>query len=240
MDDSVKPIIEHYQKTYELTYELWQQRNRTFLLLLAVIGAATLLTFRVPQADSLLVDVVAKAAGVSNTARAAELRAGFPFALLQSIILMVVFYLMVNLYHRAVNVLRNYRYLSCLASEIRELLQLQSDRIAFTRESTFYWGAQSRLSGAVKWVYFGMLGLLLLAFLGGRVMEDVSTSNMALAIVDLLIGIPTLVFYVEYARSSISLDAAAAIVHSTRAVTPIKPPNEPLQPTVLGQTERRG
>ena len=39
-------LAEHYQKTYELTYEFWKQRNRTFILLIGVIGVATLLTFR--------------------------------------------------------------------------------------------------------------------------------------------------------------------------------------------------
>ena len=42
---------EHYQKTYELTYELWKQRNVTFLALLGVIGVATLLTFGAAQTN---------------------------------------------------------------------------------------------------------------------------------------------------------------------------------------------
>src|ERR1700694_3447597 len=57
MDGVVKALIEHYQETYKLTYKLWQQRNYIFLILLGVIAAATLLTFRVPQAEPLLVDI---------------------------------------------------------------------------------------------------------------------------------------------------------------------------------------
>src|SRR6266404_1560775 len=94
-------LVQHYQKTYELTYEMWKQRNRTFLLLLGVIGVATILTFRAPQANSLLVDLIRKLLDVSEPARIDELRNSFPFGLLQSILLVAVFYLMVNLYHRA-------------------------------------------------------------------------------------------------------------------------------------------
>jgi hypothetical protein len=32
--------VQHYQKTNELTYEMWKQRNWIFLLLLGVIGHA--------------------------------------------------------------------------------------------------------------------------------------------------------------------------------------------------------
>ena len=47
-------LTEHYQKTYELTYNLWKQRNKTFLVLLGVIGAATLLTFGAADRTELL------------------------------------------------------------------------------------------------------------------------------------------------------------------------------------------
>jgi hypothetical protein len=63
-----------------------------------------------------------------------------------------VFYLTVNLYHRALYVLRNYRYLGKLEEEIREQLKISAESVAFTRESTFYWGDRGALLGAVKWV----------------------------------------------------------------------------------------
>lgn len=201
-------LVEHYQKTYELTFELWQQRNRIFLLLLAVIGVATLLTFEVPQANSLLVDFLAALASVQDEARIDELRDGFPFGLLQAIILMVVFYLMVNLYHRAAYVLRNYRYLAELEREIRAELALDPEAVAFSRESSFYWRDrdQSKLSGLVKWAYIGLLGLLLVVFLGGRIAGDLGDGNLWLVTADLAIAVPTLLFYLEYARSSVSWD----------------------------------
>lgn len=230
MGQPEESVVEHYQKTYELTYALWQQRNRTFLLLLGVISIATLLTFDVPQTQPLLVDVVAKFAGVTDNSRLAELRRGFPFGLLQSILLVVVFYLMLNLYHRAVYVLRNYRYLSRLESEIRVHLKLPDDSVAFTRESTFYWGERSIASGAVKWVYIAILGVMLAAFLGGRVWEDVRIENTGLVLADLAIAIPTMLFFLAYARSCVSLDTANVIVGEEEQDATPRVPTKPQQP----------
>ena len=206
-------LVEHYQKTYELTYEMWKQRNRTFLLLLGVIGVATLLTFRAPEANSLLVDLIRKLFDVSDPVRIDELRKSFPFGLLQSILLIAVFYLMVNLYHRALYVLRNYSYLSNLEQEIRQHLSLAEGTVSFTRESTFYWGGRhGSLLGFVKWVYIAFLGLLLLAFLGGRIVDDFRIGNVPLAVIDIIIAIPTLLFFLAYAKSSVSLDTEHAIL----------------------------
>lgn len=208
MSDTVGVLVEHYQKTYELTFEMWKQRNRIFLILLAVISIATLLTFRVPEANSLLVDLIARLLGVSDQKRIEGLRQSFPFGLLQSVLLTAVFYLMVNLYHRAVYVLRSYSYLSELEREIREQLQLPKGAVSFTRESTFYWGKQHSLTNFVKWVYITFLGLLLGAFLVGRVVDDFRFGNVPLAVVDMVIAAPTIIFFYEYARASVSFEAA--------------------------------
>lgn len=150
MSEPENELVKHYDKTYDLTYKLWEQRNRLFLILVGVIGAATLLTYRAPETDSLLVDLVAKSVGVSdNEKRVEQLRTGFPFAVLQSILLLVIFYLMVNLFHRALYVLRNYAYLGALEVEIRNDLKVNEGSIAFTRESTFYW--DKRPSSGVTW-----------------------------------------------------------------------------------------
>lgn len=145
MSDTAAVLAEHYQKTYELTLEMWRQRNRTFLLLLAVIGSATLLTFRAAETSLLMVYLVAKLLGVSDQAQVQELRRSFPFGLLQSLLLVVVFYLTVNLYHRAIYVLRNYSYLSRLEDEIHQELGLPAGSISFTREGGFYWRQHGRV-----------------------------------------------------------------------------------------------
>ncbi|MDW2990680.1 hypothetical protein R8B77_25795 [Enterobacter cloacae complex sp. 2023EL-01177] len=40
-------LVEHYHKTYDLTFTVWEKRNQTLLVLLAVVGFSTLLTFNV-------------------------------------------------------------------------------------------------------------------------------------------------------------------------------------------------
>ena len=82
MSNTANILVDHYQKTYELTFEMWKQRNRTFLILLAIISVATLLTFRAPEANSLLVDLVAKLVGLSDAKRIEQLRSSFSVRLI--------------------------------------------------------------------------------------------------------------------------------------------------------------
>jgi hypothetical protein len=45
VETTAKYLVDHYQKTYELMYALWQGRNKTFLTLLGAIGVATFVMF---------------------------------------------------------------------------------------------------------------------------------------------------------------------------------------------------
>jgi hypothetical protein len=202
MDEATKLTAEHYQKTYELTLQMWEQRNTTFLLLLAVVGAATVLTFNVPQAEPLLVDIIAKIVGISDASRLKELRLSFPYGVVQSILLMTILYLMVILYHRTVFIQRCYRYLSEIEPEIRRGLGLPENAVAFTRESTFYQQYKAPFSRYVAAIYIAMLGALLVAFLGSRVYADFTTGNVLVGIIDIALALPTLLFFLGYARSS--------------------------------------
>ncbi len=214
MKDKAEILAEHYQKTYELTFELWRQRNQTFLILLAVIGAATLLTFSAAQTNPLLVLWIAKVLEVKDEKGIQELGRSFPFGLLQSLLLVVVFYLVVNLYHRALYVLRNYRYLAELEREIRGQLEAPPESVAFTREGGFYWSDRAGLQSAVKWCYIVLVGCLLFAFLSARIYQDFRTRTLTLAGVDLVISIATSLFFLAYARSSVSMDTEKAVVRS--------------------------
>lgn len=215
-NEKIEILANHYQKTYELTLMMWKQRNRIFLILLGVIGLGTLLTFRSTETNSIFLDWVSNVLGISNQKeRVSELRNSFPFGLLQGIFLMVVFYLMVNLCHRNTYVLKNYSYLSHLEKEIRVHIGLTELDVSFTRESEFYWAKRDYLQAVIKWVYVIFLGLLLLAFLGGRIWEDFTT-NKILAAVDILISIPILLFYFEYTRSTIKSDSKEEMMKSNR------------------------
>lgn len=203
MQNRTTLIVDHYQKTFELTFDVWRQRNKVSLLLLAVIGAATLLTFEIPEANSLLVDFLAKVLNVTDQSRIKELRTSFPYGILQSILLFAVFYLMVNLYHRTVWVLRNYRYLGALETEIRDHLNLQEATVAFSREGDFYWRNRCKGLGSVKWVYIVLLAGLLSFFLIGKFYNDLSTGSLILIVIDLVMGSATLFFYIAYILSSV-------------------------------------
>ena len=84
MQDGTEILAEHYQHTFEVTLKLWEQRNRTFLILLFVVGSGSLLTFKVSQAEPLLVDFVADIFNIQNAERIGELRASFPYGLIHA------------------------------------------------------------------------------------------------------------------------------------------------------------
>lgn len=198
-----KLLAEHYQKTFELTLTVWEQRNRTFLILLAVVGVASLLTFNVSQAQPLLADLISKTVGVEDATRRAELRTSFPYGLIQSILLMVVLYLTLLLYHRTTFILRSYEYLAAIEKELRDALALSSQMVSFTRESSFYMQHRPALSKVIGATYVLMLGLLLLAFLGARVYTDFKSYQIAFGVVDLLLAVSTLLFFRAYALASV-------------------------------------
>ena len=204
MREGTNLLVEHYHKTFEVVLSVWEQRNRTFLILLAVVGAATLLTFNVPQAQPLLVDLLAKLLSLESEQRRQELRTSLPYGLLQTILLMVVLYLTLILYHRTAFISRTYRYLESLEAEIRTGLEIPNECVAFSREGKYYWSRRPILAKAVWACFVGMLGILLAAFLGARVSNDFATGNLWFAVVDLVLSIPTLLFFLAYAFSSAS------------------------------------
>jgi hypothetical protein len=212
MEHTAEHLIEHYQKTYEITYSLWQQRNRTFLVLIAVVAFATLLTLRPGEANPLLLGWFSNFLNINEPDGIKAFRNSFPFALVHGILLTVVFYLMVNLFHRSLYVLRNYAYLGALEGDIRTELKLPKDSVGFTRESSFYWNKRPMLLGTVKWFYILLLCSLLMAFLGGRIHGDFTASNWMLLAVDIGLAVPISVYFVGYAYYSLRLDSRTAII----------------------------
>ncbi len=207
IDKKCELIAEHYQKTYELTHDLWQQRNSLLLFLLATIGLASLLTFHAPGIERFLVAITASGLQIEETSGAyATFQSNFPFGVLQGILLFFVFYLMSNLYHRSVHVSNNYRYLGELEREIRAELGVAAGNVAFTREGDFYWDNRPRLLGWTKFVYIILLALLLGAFFIGRACDDWHTRNLLLGVVDLAGFVPTLIYYIGYVDSSLDLN----------------------------------
>ena len=205
MKDGIELLAEHYEKTYEATLKFWEQRNRTFLILLIVVGIATLLTLNVSQAQPLLADLIAKFFSIDDTFRVTELRASLPYGLIQSILLMVVLYLTVILYHRTTTILRNYKYLGDIEKETRENLQIPESKVAFSRESSYYMENKPLLSKFVGLSYIVMVGVLLTVFSGMRVYSDISTKNIFFTFIDVFLSIFALIFFGAYSYASSSI-----------------------------------
>ena len=207
METTAKYLVDHYQKTYELTYRLWQGRNKTFLILLGAIGVATFVMFPALGARSILFLYVRHSLGLTDV-ELKNVQSGFPFGILQAIFLFVIFYLTVNLYHRSRYVLRNYAYLGLLEKEIRQQLALPDSYFAFTRESSFYWRQRDAFAPWVKVVYIGLLSALLVTFLLATICGDWKSGNRLLTVADILFALPIWIFLYAYASSSIQLDKA--------------------------------
>ena len=191
----IQTLAEHYQKTFEVTYEMWKQRNKLYLVLLSLVSVATLVTFQAPQANSLLIDWVANLVGVTDPSRIAEIRVGFPFAILQSALVMAVFYVMINLYQHNRIIWHNDSYLRSLEKEMRDLIGLEVESKIFTRESSYNTGESFRDGVLIARTYVVSLGLLLSAFLGGRIVEDIRLGNLLLVIIDSLLSFMIFIYF---------------------------------------------
>jgi len=192
-------LIDHYQKTYEITYELWKARNRLFPTLAMVIGGGALLAFRVPEAEPLFVAVLAGLLRL-DPAQQANLQASFPFEIVQTVILVIVFHLMLDLYRHTLDITRTYQYLNRLEDEIRQIASLPEKSVAFTREGRFYQEHKPRgLAGGIRWVYTLALGVLLAVFLYARIAGDIQQGNWLFTGANIAIAVPTVFYFFAYA-----------------------------------------
>jgi hypothetical protein len=112
---------------------------------------------------------------------------------------------MVILYHRTTFILRNYQYLDVVEKEIREGLKIPDDRVAFSREGSFYKEHKPYLSKFVGLAYIVMLGVLLTVFLGMRVYTNLTSGNVWFTIIDVLLSLSALIFFGAYAHASSSI-----------------------------------
>jgi hypothetical protein len=233
LEKSAELVADHYQKTFELTYEFWQQRNRLFLLLLAAISISIFFSLESIQTQGAILKGLAALLGKDIDTYINALQGSLTLQFLQSFLVVVIFFLMFNLYHRTIGILRNYLYLGGLEDELRYLLKLQNDTIAFSREGDFYWKTrrdidqsgkvefQDKIAGFgqwfAKWVYILLLSSLLAGFIWIRIKADISyltthlqptESNIAwwILIVDVIMLLLTTLYFVSYAAASVRLD----------------------------------
>lgn len=203
---NVDVLANHYQKTFEVAYEYWQERNKLFVILVLTTGMGLLLLLRVPEANSLLVDAIAKFLGVTDMERIKQLYAHFPFNVLLSGVLVVMFYLMQRLYSTNLSVMRNFMYLGAVEREIRGHLRLSANSVSFTREGNFYWGKRSPMQSMSKYYYVVVLFIILVPFIIFKLIADFQELNPIVIPVDVAVSLMAVLYWWEYARSSFQFD----------------------------------
>ncbi|RJP52556.1 MAG: hypothetical protein C4583_06500 [Anaerolineaceae bacterium] len=208
---NVDILAGHYQKTFEVTNENLKERNKIFVLLVLTAGIGLMLLLRVPTADALIVAAIAKFLGITDETAKATLQTSFPFHILLSGFLVVMFYFIQRLYSTNLSVMRNFMYLGALEKEIRGHMHLPTDSIAFTREGGFYWGKRRMMQKASKWLYIIVLFIILIPFIAFKIQADFNPENLAwptwiILTVDVIVSLMTISYWWEYSYSSINLD----------------------------------
>lgn len=203
---NVDVLATHYQKTFEVAYDYWKERNKLFVILALTAGIGLLLLLHVPTADSLLVAAIAKFLDITDQAVKDDLLQKFPFNILLSGFLVVMFYLMQRLYSTNLSVMRTFMYLGALETEVRKHLGLPAGSISFTREGSFYWGRRSRIQAMSKYYYVVVLFIILFPFIGFKLIADLESPNLLVIAVDVVISLMAILYWWAYARSSSQLD----------------------------------
>lgn len=208
-------LFEHYRDTVTLATTLRDERNRFFLYLLIAIAIGILFASDAFAGYPLL-DTINRylEIGLETEALARTL----PYQILQALILAAVFFLMMNLYHHSVSVLRYYAYISLLETEVRAPLELADEAVAFTRESGFYWRNRPPLLGLTKYFYALIIGVALGLYMTAKGVGDWNAYQasgerpeaMASLVVDGVIGLPILLVFLGYFTQSIGLDRRPA------------------------------
>lgn len=165
--EAAKILAEHYQKTFELTYNLWQERNKNFIILLLISGAATLIIYRTKAITKILAAIYGKLLTLEKDGAIAAVNTGFPYDILQTILLAVILYLLIQIYHRTSHINRCYGCLEKLEDNIRLHLNLDQSSSSFTREGDFNKQNRPELLKLTGLVYAMLLGALMLFVLGG-------------------------------------------------------------------------
>jgi hypothetical protein len=204
--EATEALTNHYQKTFEVAYEYWKERNKLFVYLVLISGLGLLLILRVPETDKLLVDMIATLVKIEDPARKLELYSTFPFELVLSMILVVMFYFMQRLYATNLSVMRNYLYLGALEKEIRESLKLSPTDIAFTREGKYYWDRRMIMQNASKWYYIFVLFVILIPFIVLKLKADFQSFNWLVILVDFTVALMTFLYWLEYSYSAFRFD----------------------------------
>jgi uncharacterized membrane-anchored protein YitT (DUF2179 family) len=191
-------LAEHFQKTFEFNHSRWEERNKNFLVLLGITGVELLLIYRTDGVLRVMADFYSnflKDKGPDDIA------SGFPFNLLISILLIVILYLMIQIYHRTSHINSTYGYLEKVEGELRNTLEITIGH-SLTREGAYYKNNQRYLLKLTGVVYALILGALLLFIAYGKIrpLRRATTISIdtLLPTVDVLVLAIIAVYYFNY------------------------------------------
>lgn len=227
---NVEVLANHYQKTFEISYDYWKERNKLFVALVITASVGLMLVLQVPEADSLLIYAIAKLLGITDTATIAELNTTFPFEILLSAILVALFYLMQKLYSTNLSVLRSFQYLGAMETDIRKIADLPADSISFTREGKNYWKKRLFMQRWSKATYVLVLLVILIPFIILKLNADCQSGNTWIFVIDVIVSLLTVAYLAEYAYFSFVLDAPMTVPTTMVKETP-PPNNKPARKT---------
>lgn len=203
MNSGTELIVDHYNKTYDLTFNLWEARNKILLCLFLCIGITVFLTFNVAEAQPLLIDIITKSIGITDASRISELRKSFPYSVVHSALLLIIMYLIINLYHRSAFIHRNYVYLSKLEEDIRSRLSINQESKVFSRESAFYDENKTFASKYIGVIYVLVVSFFVLSFLSVRLYLDVLSASKLIIFYDISVGLVISIYLYSWAKLSI-------------------------------------
>lgn len=190
-EETGKLLVEHYHKMVDVTSEHFQRRNRSSIWLTLAVGIASLLTWKPQETTPLFVKILSKDTNISNPN-------DLPLELLQSIFLALIFYLTVNLFHHEGSLWRHYKYLELLEEEIKAQLKIDEKSFVFGLQSSLYPKTSVWVQPTIRWAYSLIFGLLLIWFLIGQLIGDFRDGDIVPIIVDTVISLPTVFYFIAY------------------------------------------
>ena len=202
---NVEVLANHYQKTFEVAYDTWKERNKLFVYLVVTASLGLMLLLRIPTANDLIVDAIVKFFDITDPLHKAALQNSFPFDILLSAIMVTMFYLMQRLYSTNLSVMRHYLYLGLLEKDIQPHLGLPGGSVSFTREGSFYWDNRTNMQSISKFYYVAVLFIILIPFMAIKLHNDFNPPSW-IVLVDGIVAALTTSYWWEYARSSFRMD----------------------------------
>ena len=213
---NVDVLANHYQKTFEVAYEYWKERNRQFVILVLTAVIGLLMIQRGALVNELLVKYIVKYFALTDQTLIGEISKAIPFNLLLSGVLVTMFYFMQRLYSTNLSVMRNYLYLGALEEEIRKHLGLPVGSVSFTREGSFYWGKRAPMQSMSKYYYVIVLFIILIPFIVFKLIADFQSPSVIVIPVDVALSLMAVLYWWEYARSSFQLDVPKISVEQSK------------------------